>query len=59
LNLALKTGENYHIPQYFGALAVQTYEAALAAGLGNRYYPVVVKVLENLTGVEVRADLSD
>jgi 3-hydroxyisobutyrate dehydrogenase len=59
LNLALKTAENYHIPQYFGALAVQAYETAVAAGYGDRYYPVVVKTLEDLTGVEVRADLEE
>ncbi len=57
LNLALRTAESVHVPQYFGALALQAYEAAVAAGYGDRYYPVVVKVLENLTGVEVRADL--
>jgi len=57
LNLALRTAENFHIPQYFGALAVQTYEAAMAAGFGDRYYPVVVKLFENWGGVEVRGDL--
>jgi hypothetical protein len=57
LNLALRTAESEHVPQYFGALALQAYESAVAAGYGDRYYPVVVKVLENLTGVEVRADL--
>jgi 3-hydroxyisobutyrate dehydrogenase-like beta-hydroxyacid dehydrogenase len=57
LNLALKTAESVHVPQYFGALAVQAYESAVAAGYGDRYYPVVVKTLEDLTGVEVRADL--
>lgn len=57
LNLALRTAEGVHVPQYFGALALQAYESAVAAGYGDRYYPIVVKVLENLTGVEVRADL--
>jgi 3-hydroxyisobutyrate dehydrogenase len=59
LNLALTTAENFHVPQYFGALAVQSYGAAVAAGLGDRYYPVIVKLLENLTGVEVRGDLTE
>lgn len=54
LNLALKTAKDLHVPQYFGALALQAYESAMAAGYGDRYYPVVVKVLENLVGVEVR-----
>jgi len=59
LNLALRTAESLHVPQYFGALALQAYESAVAAGNGDLYYPVVVKVLEQLAGVEVRADLAD
>jgi 3-hydroxyisobutyrate dehydrogenase len=59
INLAMKTAESVHVPQYFGALALQAYETAMAAGYGDRYYPVVVKTLENLTGVEVRADLEE
>ncbi|MEW6673755.1 MAG: NAD(P)-dependent oxidoreductase [Thermodesulfobacteriota bacterium] len=54
IRLALKTSENFHIPQYFGAIALQVYESAVAAGYGKQYYPVVVKVLENLSGVKVR-----
>lgn len=57
INLALRTAESLHVPQYFGALALQAYESAVAAGFGDLYYPVVVKVLEQLTGVEIRADL--
>lgn len=57
IGLALKTAERFHVPQYFGALAMQTYEYASAAGYGDRYYPVVVKILEKLVGVEIRADL--
>ena len=59
INLAMKTAESVHVPQYFGALALQAYETAVAAGYGDRYYPVVVKTLENLAGVEVRADLEE
>jgi 3-hydroxyisobutyrate dehydrogenase len=59
IDLALKTAERFHVPQYFGALALQAYEAAVAAGYGDRYYPVVVRTLENLVGVEVRGDLQD
>ncbi|MBW1888037.1 MAG: hypothetical protein JRI52_06770, partial [Deltaproteobacteria bacterium] len=49
----------YHVPQYFGSLAYQTYESARAAGYSERYYPVVIRTLEKLAGVEVRADLED
>jgi hypothetical protein len=40
-------------------MAYQTYERARAAGYRERYYPVVIKVLEELAGVEMRADLED
>jgi 3-hydroxyisobutyrate dehydrogenase len=56
LNLAMVTAEKYHIPQYFGSLAYQAYELARASGYSKQYYPVVIKVLEELTGVEVRMD---
>jgi 3-hydroxyisobutyrate dehydrogenase len=59
LDLARHTAANYHVPQYFGAMAYQAYEWARAAGYRERYYPVVIKVLEALSGVEVRADLED
>ena len=59
LGLARHTAENYHVPQYFGSLAHQAYEWARAAGYRERYYPVVIKVLEELAGVEVRTDLDD
>ena len=57
LNLALVTGAEYHVPLHFGSLACQAYEAARAAGYRERYHPVVIRILEDLTGVEVRADL--
>ncbi len=57
LGLALTTGANYHVPIYFGALANQALELARAVGYNERYYPVVIKPLEELIGVEVRADL--
>lgn len=59
LDLVLKTAERFQVPQYFGALASQAYQQAAASGYGDRYYPVVVKTLEEITGVEVRADLED
>jgi 3-hydroxyisobutyrate dehydrogenase len=59
LDLARHTAANYHVPQYFGAMAYQAYEWARAAGYRERYYPVVIKVLEELAGVQVRAELKD
>lgn len=56
LNLAMVTAEKYHIPQYFGSLAYQAYEMARASGYSKQYYPVVIKVLEELSGVEFRTE---
>lgn len=58
-NLALLTGTKYHVPLYFGSLAMQVLEATRASGDGDRYLPVVIKRLEQLTGIEVRADLEE
>ena len=57
IKLALTTAESVHVPQYFGSLALQAYESAVAAGHREHFYPVVVKVLESLVGVELRADM--
>jgi 3-hydroxyisobutyrate dehydrogenase-like beta-hydroxyacid dehydrogenase len=54
LDLALTTGKNYNVPLYFGALATQAYESARAAGYEEEYHPVVIRALEDLTGVQVR-----
>ena len=59
ISLALKTAESVEVPQHFGALAKQAYESAVEAGYGDRYYPVVVRVLEDLAGVKIRADLEE
>ena len=56
LSLALITAEKYHVPQYFGSLAYQAYEMARASGFSDQYYPVVIRVLEQLAGVEVRGE---
>ncbi len=56
LGLIMETGARYHVPLYFGALATQAYELARAAGHSDRYVPVVIKPLEELTGVEVRGE---
>ena len=54
LDLALTTGKEYKVPLYFGALAAQAYEQARAAGYEEEYHPVVIRALEDLTGVQVR-----
>lgn len=59
LDLALVTGAKYHVPLYFGSLATQAYERARAAGYSERYHPVVIRTLEELTGVEVRGDIEE
>lgn len=59
LGLARDTAAHYHVPQYFGPMAYQALEWARATGYRERYYPVVIKVLEALAGVEVRADLDE
>lgn len=58
LSLAMMTAEKYHIPQYFGSLAYQAYESARASGYSKQYYPAVIKVLEALAGVDVRAEMN-
>lgn len=54
LSLAMVTAEKYHIPQYFGSMAYQTYEHARAAGYSKQYFPAVIQLLEKLADVEVR-----
>jgi len=54
LGLAMETGKSLHVPLPFGALAMQVYESARAAGKGKKYYPVVITQWEELTGVKVR-----
>jgi 3-hydroxyisobutyrate dehydrogenase len=56
LGLALAMGASYHVPLYFASVAAQFYEVARAAGHGERYLPVIIKPLEELTGVEVRGE---
>jgi 3-hydroxyisobutyrate dehydrogenase-like beta-hydroxyacid dehydrogenase len=59
IGLALETGKNLHVPLPFGALAMQAYESARAAGKSKKYYPVVITQWEELTGVKVRGEGSD
>ena len=56
LDLALVTGAGHHVPLYFGSLACQAYELARTAGHSQEYHPVVIRPLEEFTGVKVRAD---
>jgi len=56
IGLALETGKNLHVPLPFGALAMQAYESARAAGKSKKYYPVVITQWEELTGVKVRGE---
>jgi len=55
LSLALSTGEHNHVPLIFTAIAQQLYERARASGWENLYYPVILRDLENLTGIKVRS----
>jgi len=59
LGLALVTGAQYHVPLYFGSLATQAYELTRAAGYSERYHPVVIRTLEESTGIEVRGDIEE
>ncbi|MFH1651308.1 MAG: NAD(P)-dependent oxidoreductase [Chloroflexota bacterium] len=59
LNLALVTGAKYNVPLYFASVASQALEQARAAGYHELYHPVVIRPLEDLTGVTVRAELTE
>ena len=54
IGLALQTGMELHVPLLLGSLANQIYESARAAGKSKNYFPVVITLLEDLTGVKVR-----
>lgn len=56
LGLALEAGHELSVPLPHSALAMQQYEACRAAGYARRYYPILVTLLEQLAGVEVRGD---
>ncbi len=55
LDLALATGTHLRIPLHFVALAAQQYISAGASGESRKYHPAVIRPLEKLAGVEVRA----
>ena len=58
LGLVMGTGKELGIPLLLTSLATQLYEFARASGTNKNYFPVVVRLLEQLTGVEVRSKKS-
>jgi 3-hydroxyisobutyrate dehydrogenase len=54
LGLILETGKEQKVPLMLSALANQLYEFTRASGWSKNYFPVVVRLLEKVTGVEVR-----
>lgn len=55
LRQVISTAKDLNVPLLMGSVATQMYEMTRAAGFEKNYFPVVVKVLEALTGVEVRS----
>ena len=56
LSLALGMGKEFQVPLLLGSLVSQFYESVRATGKGKNYYPVVMTLLEDLTGVKVRME---
>jgi len=54
LGQVLATAKDLKVPLMMGSVGTQMYEMARASGFDKNYFPVVIKVLEQLTGVEVR-----
>ena len=57
LSLALDTSRDLQVPLALTSVALQQYEAARALGLGKKDHSSVIKVLQNLTGVDVSASV--
>lgn len=55
LALAFDLAQEMEVPLAFGQKADEMYQAAQAAGKSANYHPVVVTLLEEATGVEVRS----
>ena len=55
LGLVLETGKDLEVPLLLTAIAKQLYEFTKASGRRKNYFPVVVQVLEEITGVKVRS----
>jgi len=54
LGLARELAESLGVPLFFGALSTQTYTSMFGKKLEDRYHPVVIKLWEDLAGVEVK-----
>ncbi|MCX5910065.1 MAG: NAD-binding protein [Deltaproteobacteria bacterium] len=55
LGLILETGKELDVPLMMSALANQLYEFSRASGYSKNYFPVFIRILEKVTGVEVRS----
>ena len=55
LALAFELANELKVPLMFGSMADQMYQAVRGKGRGANYHPVVVTLLEELVGVEVRS----
>jgi len=55
LGLIMETGKDLGVPLILSSVATQLYEFTKASGMDKNYFPVVVKVLENITGIKVRS----
>lgn len=55
LGLVLETGKDQEVPLLLTAVVKQLYEFTKASGRRKNYFPVVIQVLEEVTGVKVRS----
>ena len=55
LGLALDLASEHQVPMALTALTRQMYEMARAKGFGSEDYTSLMKVLEEMAGVEVRS----
>ena len=56
LGIALDMGKEFQVPLFQGSLASQSYQSLRARGKGKKYYPVIITMLEEWTGVRVRRE---
>ena len=54
--LAIELGKDYDVPLPVGAVVEQKLVEAEAAGLGDKHVDAIILLLEELTGVKVRAE---
>jgi hypothetical protein len=55
LGLILETGKELQVPLLLSSLGMQLYEFPWSSGKGKNYFPVVIGVLEEVTGVKIRS----